>query len=237
MNEGTATYVHYKVMGRLHEKGMISDGNYMEFLQSHTNVVTQPGFDDRRFNGFNPYALGFSMMRDIERIVTEPDDEDREWFPEIAGTGDAMAVLRDIWANYRDDSFISQFLSPRLMREMRLFHLHDDSAVREGIKVEAIHNERGYRRVRRELSRQYDVGAREPNIEVVDVDLAGDRRLVLHHHVADGALLDPADAERVLQHLADLWSYEVVMLEIDGDKTVLSEHLGRPREASVFEWA
>ncbi|CAN7289864.1 SpoVR family protein [Phenylobacterium sp. LjRoot225] len=237
MNEGTATFVHYKVMGRLHEKGMITDGNYMEFLQSHTNVVTQPGFDDRRFNGFNPYALGFSMMRDIERIVTEPDEEDREWFPEIAGTGDAMAVLRDIWANYRDDSFISQFLSPRLMREMRLFHLHDDAAVREGIKVEAIHNERGYRRIRRELARQYDIGAREPNIEVVDVDLAGDRKLVLHHHVADGALLDPEDAERVLQHLADLWSYEVVMREIDADKTVLCEHLGRPREVSVFEWA
>ena len=39
-----------------------------------------------------------------------------------------MAVLRDVWANYRDESFISQFLSPRLMRRMRMFHLHDDPA-------------------------------------------------------------------------------------------------------------
>ena len=37
------------------------------------------------------------MMQDIERIVTNPDDEDREWFPDIAGTGDVMAVLRDVW--------------------------------------------------------------------------------------------------------------------------------------------
>ncbi len=36
--------------------------------------------------GFNPYALGFAMMQDIERVC-RPDDEDREWFPEIAGTG------------------------------------------------------------------------------------------------------------------------------------------------------
>ena len=57
------------------------------------------------------------MMQDIERIVANPDAEDREWFPDIAGTGDVMAVLRDIWANYRDESFISQFLSPRLMRQ------------------------------------------------------------------------------------------------------------------------
>jgi spore cortex formation protein SpoVR/YcgB (stage V sporulation) len=236
MNEGTATYVHYRVMQRLHEKELISDGNYLEFLQSHTNVVAQPSYDDPRFSGFNPYALGFSMMRDIERIVTDPDEEDRAWFPDIAGTGDAMAVLRDIWANYRDDSFIGQFLSPRLMREMRLFQLRDDAAVKEGILVEAIHNERGYRRIRRELARQYDVGAREPNIEVVDVDLAGDRKLILHHNVSAGALLEAGDAERVLQHLADLWTYEVVMREVDADQTVLCEHAAKPREASPFEW-
>ena len=111
----------------------------------------QPDFDDPRYSGFNPYALGFAMMQDIERIVTEPTDEDREWFPDIAGKGDAMAVLRDVWANYRDESFISQFLSPQLMRQLRLFHLHDDPEDRDGIRVDAIHNERGYRRIRREL--------------------------------------------------------------------------------------
>ena len=40
------------------------------------------------------------MMQDIERIVTEPSDEDRLWFPDIAGSGDTMGVLRDVWANY-----------------------------------------------------------------------------------------------------------------------------------------
>src|SRR5450755_3914008 len=172
-----------KVMNRLHAKGQISDGSLMEFLRSHTNVVFQPDFDDPRYSGFNPYALGFAMMQDIERIVSNPDDEDREWFPDIAGTGDVMAVLRDVWANYRDESFISQFLSPRLIRHLRLFHLHDDPEQRAGIRVDAIHDERGYRRVRRELARQYDVGYIDPNIEVVDVDLAGNRRLMLRHTV------------------------------------------------------
>src|SRR6202045_2745092 len=167
MNEGTATYVHYRIMTRLHELGRISDGNFLEFLQSHTNVVLQPDFDNPHFSGLNPYALGFAMMQDIESIVSNPDDEGREWFPDIAGTGDVMAVLRDVWANYRDESFISQFLSPRLMRHLRMFHLHDDPNERAGVKVDAIHDERGYRRVRRELARQYDVGYIDPNIEVV----------------------------------------------------------------------
>src|ERR1700726_1299358 len=229
MNEGTATYVHYRIMNRLHAQGRISDGNFLELLQSHTNAVFQPDFDDQRFSGFNPYALGFAMMRDIERIVTDPDDEDREWFPDIAGTGDAMAVLRDVWANYRDESFISQFLSPRLMRHLRMFHLHDEPAESAGIRVDAIHDERGYRRVRRELSRQYDVGFIDPNIEVVDVDLAGDRRLRLRHAVVKGAQLNEAEARRVLQHLADLWSYDVSLVEVDATDTVLKEYVLHPR--------
>ncbi|MEH2483117.1 stage V sporulation protein R [Nitrobacteraceae bacterium AZCC 2146] len=229
MNEGTATYVHYRIMMRLHEQGLISDGNFLEFLQSHTNVVFQPDFDDPRFSGFNPYALGFAMMQDIERIVVNPEDEDREWFPDIAGTGDAMAVLRDVWANYRDESFINQFLSPRLMRKMRMFHLHDDPAETAGIRVDAIHDARGYRRVRRELARQYDVGFIDANIEVVDVDLAGDRRLMLRHTVVKGAQLNEADAKRVLQHLADLWSYDVSLAEVDATGTLLKEHVSSPR--------
>ena len=169
------------------------------------------------------------MMQDIERIVVQPEAEDWEWFPEIAGTNDVMAVLRDIWTNYRDDSFISQFLSPSLMRRMRMFHLHDDPDNRNGVKVEAIHNERGYRRVRRELARQYDVSFIDPNIEIVDVDLAGDRRLVLHHAAVNGALLHEAETKLVLQHLADLWSYDVLLTEVDAANSVLKQHTASPR--------
>jgi stage V sporulation protein R len=233
MNEGAATYVHYRILTRLHELGGISDGDFVEFLQSHTNVVFQPAFDDPRFSGFNPYALGFAMMQDIERIVTAPDDEDREWFPDIAGSGDAMATLREVWANYRDESFIGQFLSPRLMRQMRIFHLHDDPAETDGVRVAAIHNERGYRRIRREFAREYDVGWSDPNIEVVDVDLAGDRRLILHHTVVNGNLLAEADAKRVLQHLADLWSYDVLLRELEASGKVVKEHVASPRKPAL----
>jgi spore cortex formation protein SpoVR/YcgB (stage V sporulation) len=233
MNEGTATYVHYRIMSRLHQQGRLSDGSFLEFLQSHTNVVFQPDFDDQRFSDFNPYALGFAMMCDIERIVTDPDEEDREWFPDIAGRGDVMGVLREIWANYRDESFIRQFLSPKLIRSWRMFHLHDNPEETEGIKVDAIHDARGYRRIRRELARQYDVGHIDPNIEVVDVDLAGDRRLMLRHVVVKGAQLNEADARRVLQHLADLWTYDVSLVEVDAKDNVLKEYVVSPRAFAV----
>jgi len=229
MNEGCATYVHYKIMTRLHEQGRISDGSFLEVLQSHTNVIRQPEFDDPHYGGLNPYAIGFAMMQDIERICVAPTDEDREWFPDIAGQDDPMEVLKNVWANYRDESFISQYLSPRLIRHLRLFHVLDDPDEPE-LRVEAIHDERGYRRLRRALARQYDVGWLDPDIQVMDVDLSGDRRLIVHHNLLNRVPLDESDARRVLQHLADLWGYDVVLKEIEPTNgTVLKEHTARAR--------
>ncbi|HZG69361.1 MAG TPA: SpoVR family protein, partial [Herpetosiphonaceae bacterium] len=230
MNEGCATYCHYRIMTHLHERKQLSDGAFLEFLQSHTNVVRQPEYDDPHYGGINPYALGFGMMQDIERICTRPTGEDREWFPDIAGRGDPMAVLRDVWANYRDESFISQFLSPTLMRQWRMFHLVDDPDQPE-LWVEAIHDERGYRRLRRMLSRHYDVGWSDPDIQVVDVDLAGDRRLILHHQVLNRSLLHKDDAQRVLQMVANLWGYDVVLKEVDSATgAIFQEHVAHAHE-------
>ncbi len=228
MNEGCATFCHYRLMTRLHETGQIDDGSFLEFLQSHTNVVRQPFYDDPSYGGINPYALGFDMMRDIARIVREPTEEDRTWFPDVAGTGDEMAVLREIWANYRDDSFIGQYLSPKIMRDWRLFHVVDDAAETH-LNVEAIHNERGYRTMRRTIASQYDVGAQSPDIQVVDVDLAGNRTLMVQHRVVGGKLLEPADAALVLSHLAMLWGYEVQLVEVDAvTDRVLMDHMAVP---------
>lgn len=232
MNEGAATYCHYRIMTALHEAGRLTDGAFMEFLQSHTNVVYQPLFDSGHYGGLNPYALGFGIMQDIARICREPTDEDRLWFPDIAGKGDADGVLKHIWANYRDESFLVQYLSPHLIRHWRLFKL-DDHAADPTLRVDAIHDERGYRAIRRALARHHDIGREEPDIQIVDVDLAGDRKLILEHSVSDGVLLADTDATGVLQHLADLWGYEVYLTERDRESgKELKQHRVQPRSAT-----
>ncbi len=212
INEGCATFVHYTIANRLHDEGLISEGALLEILHSHVNVVAQYDFDDKRYGGINPYALGFAMMQDIQRICVAPTDEDREWFPEIAGRPDWAAVLRDAWANYRDESFVRQFLSPHLMRKFRLFCI-SDKAAEPTVRVEAIHDADGYRRVRSALADNYDASANEPDIQVVDVDLLGDRRLVLRHTPRRGVGLADEGREATLRHIRRLWGYDVRLEE------------------------
>jgi stage V sporulation protein R len=224
MNEGCATFVHYEIMNRMFEKGLVTEGSMLEFAHMHAAVVYQPGFSDKGFGGLNPYALGYAMMRDIKRICLEPTKEDEAWFPEIAGNKDPMGTLRQAWADYRDESFILQYLSPKVMRDFRLFHLRDQ-ADNPAVRVEAIHDEQGYRQVRRMLARQYDVSVQDPDIQVTDADLAGSRRLVLTHFVRDGILLDKEECDRTLMHVARLWGYRVRLVEVDAQSgKKLREH-------------
>jgi spore cortex formation protein SpoVR/YcgB (stage V sporulation) len=173
-------------------------------------------------------------MQDIERICRSPTEEDRQWFPEFAGTGDGLDVLKFAWANFRDESFISQYLSPHLIRQMRLFKIDDREGEAE-LRVDAIHDELGYREIRRALARHYDVGRLDPDIQIVDVDLHSDRKLLLEHEITDAIMLDEQDAEKVLQHLADLWGYEVALAEVTGpDRKVLKRHEAKPRPDLFF---
>lgn len=208
MNEGCATFVHYYIMQELHARGRITDGALMEFLHSHTSVVFQPEFDDPRYSGINPYALGFAMMQDIQRICEAPDKEDRQWFPEIAGCGDWRGVLKDAWANYRDESFIQQFLSPRIMRAFKLFAL-GDMGDKPYYTVDAIHDEAGFRELRASLAAMFDLSRHDPDIQVVGADLDGDRTLKLRHKMQNAAPLEKSSRTQVLEHVRRLWGHEV----------------------------
>jgi stage V sporulation protein R len=156
------------------------------------------------------------MMQDIQRIAMEPTAEDRDWFPDFAGNGNWRDTLLDAWANHRDESFIRQYLSPALIRKWRFFVLADD-AKESHYEVASIHNEQGYKKIRAALAHSYDVGASRLDIQVVDVDLLGERHLRLQHKVRDGALLEDGSCDATLRHMRELWGYNVSLVGIDAE--------------------
>ncbi|WP_034841346.1 SpoVR family protein [Endozoicomonas numazuensis] len=213
MNEGWASFWHFTLMHELYNEGLINEGYILEFLHSHSSVVFQPDFDDPRYSGINPYTLGFNIYRDLRRICEHPEEEDKLWFPDIAGS-DWLKTLHHAMSQFKDESFILQFLSPRVMREMKLFCMDDDD--REPyLEVSAIHDESGYKALRASLSNQYNLGNQEPNIQVYDVDVRGDRSLTLIHTMHKGQNLDADTAMEILKHLHLLWGFDVKLNSVD----------------------
>ena len=218
MNEGWATFWHYTLMNDLYDEGLITEGFMLEFLQAHSGVIYQPPFDSRWYSGINPYALGFAMFRDIRRICEEPTDEDRKWFPDIAGSP-WLTTLKEAMRSFKDESFIQQFLSPRLIREFKLFEVLDDDQ-QEYIEIAAIHDDSGYRQVREALSLQYNLSHMEPNIQVWEANVRGDRSLTLQHTVQDRRPLAEPLAKEVLKHLHRLWQFDVHLESIDNGQVI-----------------
>jgi spore cortex formation protein SpoVR/YcgB (stage V sporulation) len=206
MNEGWATFWHYTILNTLYEEGMVGDGFMMEFLQSHTNVIAQPAYNSKYYSGINPYALGFAMMGDLRRICEHPTAEDRYWFPDIAGSN-WLKTLDFAMRNFKDESFIAQYLSPRLIREFKLFSVLDDDS-EEQLEISAIHDEKGYRYIRQSLADQYNLGSREPNIQVYNVNRRGDRSLTLRHTQYHRRPLAES-ADELVRHIARLWGFTV----------------------------
>lgn len=238
MNEGWATFWHYTILNEAYDRGLIPDGFMMEFLSSHTGVTFQPGYDETRrivigidpktgepiyrdipiYSGINPYALGFNMFRDIRRICEHPTEEDKKWFPEIAGAP-WLPTLHAAMRDFKDESFILQFLSPQVIRDMKLWGILDNPyANPTELEVCAIHDQEGYREIRTLLAEQYELGTLQPNIEVTNVNFRGDRTLTLEHKIYKGRPLHEKDMELTLRHLyTTLWGHPV-RLEADRGK-------------------
>ena len=219
MNEGWATFWHYTILNTLYDEGYVSDDFMFEFLHNHTNVVYQPSFDSQYYSGINPYTLGFNMFCDIKRICEHPTEEDKKWFPDIAGS-DWVTTLDFAMRNFKDESFISQFLSPKIMRDLKLFNLLDDEQ-REDYEISAIHNEEGYHTIRQILSEQYNLGNMEPDIQVYNVNVRGDRALTLRYTQRQNRPLTK-DSVEVLKHLHTLWGFPVRLETLSSEDNSIS---------------
>ncbi len=217
MNEGWACFWHYHILQHLYDDGLVSDSFMFEFLHSHTSVVAQPEYNSPYYSGINPYALGFAMFMDIKRMCTEPTAEDYAAMPDIAGK-DWLDTVHFAMQNFKDESFISQFLSPKVMRDFKLFAVRDDSD-KDYVEVAAIHDEQGYQRVRETLSAQYNLSNLEPNIQIYQVDARGDRSLTLRYVPQNGIPL-ASSTQQVLKHLHRLWGFDVKLEQANADGTI-----------------
>lgn len=222
MNEGWATFWHYTILNRLYDKKLVNDAFMIEFLKSHTNVLSQPPFYSPHYTSINPYTIGFKMMCDIRRICEKPTEEDKRWFPGIIHS-DWKKTLNFAMQNFKDESFISQYLSPKLIRELKLFSVLDDDQ-KDKLEISAIHNDEGYQRIRAAFSEQQNMIHYEPNIQVYHFNRDGDRSLTLRHIQHNRRPLGDTTHE-MLRHLAKLWGFTVKIETVFENGTTKLSHI------------
>jgi spore cortex formation protein SpoVR/YcgB (stage V sporulation) len=78
--------------------------------------------------------------------------------------------------------------------------------------------------VRELLAAQYNLGNREPNVQIWSVDRRGDRSLTLRHQQHDRKPLSDS-TEDVLKHLHRLWGFDIHLESVQGERIVNSYHM------------
>lgn len=212
-NEGWATFSHYMIINKMYDEGYLDDGFMLEFFKSHSAVIFQPDYNSKYFSGINPYTLGFNIFMDIKRICEDPTEEDKEWFPNLIEK-DWLEEVTFAMENFRDDSFILQYLSPKVMRDMKLFTILDSEGD-DHYEVTSIHDKVGYKKVREALSKQYNRGFHIPNIQVTAVDTFLDRTLTLTHFVSNDMRVKEEVQKEVIDYIEELWGFPVVFEEVN----------------------
>jgi len=229
VNEGAASFVHYWGVNKMFEKGLLSGGDMLEFLKLHTGVLYQGMTQARFVNGpgqekyisdlylpdMNPYAFGFSILQDLKRICENPTPEDKRWFPDYAGQP-WLPVIKHAICDYRDESFVGQFLSPKLMREWRLFDIKSDSRD-PYVEIAAVSDDDGFHHIRKELANNYALSTRLPDIYVVKADIKRSRNLFLEHTSMDGRSLHKPMALMSLKAIKELWGFSVALTSVTVD--------------------
>lgn len=206
MNEGWASFWHREILNSL----ALPQDIQLEFIVRHNQVV-------RPFpKGLNPYHLGLKIWDDIKRRHDDPTKEEIEKYGKPTKTG--MQKIFEVREVDRDASFIRQYLTEELMREMDIFQ-HDQKG--DDRVISHVSDKEGWKQIRNTLIANVGMGS-VPSIKIMDSNHGGNRTLLLKHF-HDGRDLQLEYAEKTLRHVFELWGNPVAMeAPINGKNTLLS---------------
>jgi len=213
MNEGFASFCEYLFIHDLYNEGYIHEGTLLELLNSHCNVCYHPDYHILPGH-LNPYKLGMAIFMDIKRICIDPTEEDKKLYPDFAGCQDWLSQIKYVVENFNDESFILQYLSPKVIKDLKLMEL----VLKEGPSLFFSDDEEGYfyevshvsdpetlNRFRKNLSLTYTKEYFTPQLKIMSYH-PGDSEL--HMMLKDGLQLNrevyERDAKEVTKYIKAL---------------------------------
>jgi stage V sporulation protein R len=202
LNEGAAVLAHQEICQRL----FLPADQYWEYEQLNAGVLQpHPG-------RVNPYNLGINILREIMRIATEPDDEERERWS-WAGNVDPYEQVRNVLRDYDDEALLREFLTPKVCMLARLYAFDRDQEDHRKIRVSSREAD-AIRDLLIPLHSSFGI----PHIEIVDADFRGRGELLLEHR-DESIGLDREYALGTLTQIAMLWGKPCTVKTIEGRGT------------------
>jgi stage V sporulation protein R len=185
MNEGWACHWHAKL---LREANFLSQGDYLDAIKTHSDVVRPQASGNQVSLTLNPYHVGFCIWENIF---------------ETYGAERAF----EIRTQDDDFSFIRNYLTEDIARELNLFQYvakKDGSVDVVEMNIHELHEAI--------LSSKFNFGA--PNVMAANVDVDGTLHLQ-HDHKIDGRGLDLKRTEKVLEYVQRVWRRTVKLDTVD----------------------
>jgi len=191
INEGWASFWHAEIMFKYDD---LTPQEHLDFCRDHERVV-QPGGNPFRIN---PYFLGFSIFKDIEKRW---DKMHKEGKSDITGRQKIFEVRK----NEDDISFVRNYLTADLIEDLNLFtfgYVEEYEKDYEGERFIEIKERMRDEVVESLVGPLYNGGS--PKIVITGVGAEG--ALILRHDSEEVGTLDFKYAEKTLEYIWDLWT-------------------------------
>tara|TARA_R110002110_G_scaffold399853_1_gene615902 strand:+ start:1204 stop:2523 length:1320 start_codon:yes stop_codon:yes gene_type:complete len=177
----------------IHEKIInmlgIPDDYFLSFIRLHNQVIRP------HLGRINPYHLGYKIFQHIEKKY---------------GFEECIRVRE----THNDETFIKSYLDEELCKELNLFSYSFHN--REGYnKITEVSGEETWQTVRDDLIKSIGLNS----VPVIMVkELTKDGTLILDHE-HDGRDLELSTANKVFEHINDLWTGEIKFTTVIEDET------------------
>jgi stage V sporulation protein R len=208
MNEGLAVVIHEKIMTKLFEEGLLTSEEHADFNYSNSLVKAENPF------GLNPYLIGSMMWRNIEerwdkgQYGSEWEDCTSVKTKEEWDTGDMKGwdKCKEVMKVYSDWFFMQEFLTPELIRDMRVYLFNAKDA---GATIDYVITKDTAEEIRLKLLNAFAQNIL-PSINIVNGNYE-EKGLLLLEHNWNGVNLDESYAKETMRHISYLWGRDVVL--------------------------
>ncbi len=217
INEGWASFWHERIMTDL----PLTPEEHLEFRKLHASVLS-PGSK----MSINPYYVGYTILRDIERRWNgekDPDHDEDNWRGEIQQrpSGEGMKKLFEVRQDENDVTLLRKYLTEGLVERLDMYTYRKKEVDGEDMWVV---EDTDWRKVRDSLvDSMTNFGI--PIIQVEDADFHRRGELLLRH-MYDGKPLDLDYTERTLSYLYKLWKRPVHVATLIDDVESIITHDG-----------